>query len=338
MAHPITPTGGSLLDGFQLPENADNDDDPILGADDDPILESAAWSQDDPLSQMDLSGDSPDIGDDPLADAAALRHMVDVEDAHAEEELCFTDARDDQSNSVREKQKNALKHFNFFLKVHCAQKKVPTCKADDLIFDGTDQCISEWDTMIGCFFSYLAKHARCGCDPKKERVSYNTATGYASSIKAYFVNRFRAHAVDIPVFRSDRWKHLRVRLLSNYEEEHRATGKSMVNPHEASSKEDREAIGTGCIWLNTPSAAVFWHLNVTMTQYAGRGSEVALDRRSRLGTTEVNELHCSYDVIEAKLKRQKFGKESRISINVPFPRRIFLTLRARTPGRNPAKG
>ena len=119
-----------------------------------------------------------------------------------------------------------------------------------------------WDDMIGCFFSYLAKHAYDRFDSDKKRLAYNTATGYASSVKAYYTNKFRTQRHDIPIFKADRWKGLRCKLLSSYEEENRVTGKSLVNPHDASSRDDREAIATGCIWANSPQAAEFWHIKM----------------------------------------------------------------------------
>ena len=246
----------------------------------------------------------------------AIGCMLDTEDAHFAAQLMCGDIRDDENrgNSAKDKKDNALKHLNFFLKHYSRQKSYQFVKAEELEFEATEEHIGWWDDMIGCFFAYLAKQACCNCDPSKERIAYNTATGYASSVKAYYSNKFRTRQQEIPVFQTNRWKALRARLLSNYEEENRVTGKSLVNPHEASSNEDREAISTGCIWLNTPKAAEFWHINVTMTQYTGRGSEVALDRRSRMGTTEINELHYSYHVLQPKLKRQKFGEESLLCI------------------------
>ena len=269
------------------------------------------------LSQLD-EGDF--VGDDP-----ALAAMVATEDAHHEtqlpvensvEDLSFEDVRDDKLNSAKEKEANALKHFNYFLKFYCKQKKSTFVDAKELTFESTEENITLWDDRIGCFFSYLAKHARHRCDPSRERIAYNTATGYASSIKAYYANKFRTQKHQIPVFQQDRWKALRVRLLSCYEEDNRTSGKSLVNPHSASSTEDREAIGIGCIWLNSSQSAEFWHLNNTMTQYSGRGSEVALDRRSKMRTVEVNELHYNYHILQPHLKRHKFGKEQPISVYI----------------------
>ena len=245
-----------------------------------------------------------------------LMCMIETED----NEFAFTDLRDDKGTSVRDKEKNALKHLNIFLKkYHARNNNIGNyVRAEDLTYEPTEEKIVWWDNMMGCFFAYLAKEARQRGDLKRERLSYNSATGYASSLKAYFMNKFRSQQHDVPVFQPDRWRRLRTRLLSSYQEETRVSGKSLTNPHVASSRQDRDAIATGCIWMNSPRAAEFWHLNNTMTQFSGRGSEVALNRRSHLTTTEVNELHFHYEVIQSYLKRQKFGEESHVPV---YPQR-----------------
>lgn len=247
------------------------------------------------------------IVEDPLADDFALLDIVG-----------YGDLRDDKGHSKAMKESNALKHLNCFLRVYAQQCKSEFVRAEDLDFDGTAEDIKWWDSMIGCFFGYLATSARSHCDPTKERLSYSSATGYASSIKAYYENKFRTHQSTIPVFRLNSWRKLRTKLLSSYEEESRNTGKSLANPHVASTKQDRHAIALGCMWLNNPAAAEFWHLNNTMTQFSGRGSEVALNKREHLSAVEINELHFSYHVIESKLQRQKHGPESHVQV---FPSR-----------------
>ncbi len=248
-------------------------------------------------------------GDEEVDNDETLQMMVAAED-----DFQLGDIRDDQGNSHKDKQSNALKHLNYFLKMYAEQKGDTYVRAEDLTFEPTTESIGWWDDMIGCFFSYLAKHARQQCDNGRERVAYNTATGYASSVKAYYCNKFRKLPTGIPIFEANRWKALRVRLLSNYEEENRQTGKSLVNPHEASTKQDRVAIAIGCMWLNTPRSAQFLHINNTMFQYCGRGSEVSLDRRSRISTTEVIEGPYQYHILQSLLKRQKFGKETHKAI------------------------
>ena len=264
------------------------------------------------ISQLE---DGEFAGDDP-----AIVGMVAAEDAQFA--LEFKDLRDDPLNSAKEKEKNALKHLNYFLKHYATQRGESHIKAEELEFEATDENIAWWDDMIGCFFTYLAKNARRYCDPDKDRVAYNTATGYASSIKAYYSNKFRTQKDEIPIFKDSRWKGLRAGLLSHYEEDNRLSGKSLINPHQASSNEDCEAIATGCIWLNNPKAAEFYHLNVTMKQYCGRGSEVALDRRSRIRPVLVTELHFEYHIIEDRLKRHKNKTESLLQL---YPhRKSFL--------------
>ena len=268
-----------------------------------------------PLSQLE---DGEFAGDDP-----ALIAMVDVEDAQIEADFLFTDVRDDKLNSAKEKEKNALKHFNYFLMHHAKQRETKFVVAEDLAFEATESNIGWWDDAIGCFFTYLAKYACHRCDLTKDRISYNTATQYASSVKAYYSNKFRLQKHSIPVFEDRRWKALRVRLLAAYEEDNRSSGKSLVNPHEASSRQDCEAISTGCIWMNSPGGAQFFHLNITMRQYSGRGSEVALDVRFKMGVAEICELTYQYYILQPKLKRHKLGKEQLISI---FPHRETLLL------------
>ena len=135
------------------------------------------------------------------------------------------------STNAKEKEDNALKHLNHFLKHHANQKGYQFVRAQELTFEATNKSIAWWDDMVGCFFTHLAKHARHRCDPTKERIACNTATGYASSVKSYYANKFRTKKTEIPVFQAARWKALRVRLLSKYAEDNRLSGKSLVNPH-----------------------------------------------------------------------------------------------------------
>lgn len=135
-----------------------------------------------PLSQV---PDGEFVGDDTTA---MMLGMVTAED-----EVFFGDIRDEskRGNSAKEKKNNALKHLNFFLKKYSEQKRQPFVRAEDLNFQATEEMIRWWDDMIGCFFSYLAKHAYDRFDSDKKRLAYNTATGYASSVKAYYTNKFR---------------------------------------------------------------------------------------------------------------------------------------------------
>ena len=68
-----------------------------------------------------------------------------------------------------------------------------------------------WDKMIGDFFTYMGTSAMCYLSPKGQRLAYQSATGYCSSIKVYFTNKFR-NETPIPVFQPEQWKKLRDNL------------------------------------------------------------------------------------------------------------------------------
>lgn len=227
------------------------------------------------------------------------------------------DIRDAPGNSKKNKDKSALNHFNYFLKKYAEEKALTYVAAEDLTYENCEEQNKWWDEVIGAFFNYLAVHAKCDCIDTHARLAYETATGYASSVKSHYQNKFRTTA-DIPVFSKDRWKDLRDKLMRAYQEESRQSGKSITNPHVASTKEDREAIATGSIWMNNSKGAEFWHLNNSMTQFAGRGSEVSLNRREHITVMPVNEMHYRYTILQSKLKRHKNAKESQIPI---FPHR-----------------
>ena len=118
--------------------------------------------------------------------AAILEAIVDSE----ESQLRFADLRDDQRNSAAEKQSNALKHMNTFLRECSTQTKKPFVPAAQLTCEPTEENMKEWDNMIGCFFSHLAKEARQRCNRSREQLSCNSATGYASAVKAYYTNKW----------------------------------------------------------------------------------------------------------------------------------------------------
>ena len=69
----------------------------------------------------------------------------------------------------------------------------------------------------------------------------------------------------------------------------RALGKLMTEGKTPSTREDREAMATGCIWLGTAETAEFWHFLNTSYHCAGRGSEVSLVQAEGLTCVEVEE-------------------------------------------------
>lgn len=107
---------------------------------------------------------------------------------------------------------------------------------------------------MASFLSYLGTAAKQNFDDKNDGLSYQTATQYASAVKQFVVNKFRT--LDrISVFRDEQWKVLRKQLLSMYKENCRKAGRKLVNGHQASSGDDRVAIGTACSWIGDPRSA-----------------------------------------------------------------------------------
>ncbi|CAB9503235.1 expressed unknown protein [Seminavis robusta] len=228
--------------------------------------------------------------------------------------IAFADAQDELLAKSANKQQNALNHFDHFLKTYCVQISVPLATAASIPYEGlkgeeprSPKSINEfWGKMIGAFFTYMGTEARIYCSPKGRRLAYQSATQYCSSVKLYFISRFR-YDPPISVFSIDQWKRLREKLRSLYREGCRASGKRMTEGKASSTRDDREAMATGCIWLGTAEAAEFWHLLNTSYHCSGRGSEVALVRTESLSCVEVNESVYQYRVLQLDIQRDKCG-------------------------------
>jgi hypothetical protein len=258
-----------------------------------------------------------------MNESVTLSCVTAAEDKELDYES-YVDIRLDNLASSDTKTSNTLKHLDIFLVSYCKKIKAPYINGCDLTYYGvkTSGTIIDanmwWDDMIGSFFSYLHKDAYKYGDPEKGRVSYETATGYASSVKVYFTNKFRHIGPEFNVFGTTKWRVLRNKLLSQFKESTKCTGKALVNGHESSEDSDRNAIAIGCYWLGTVEAAEFLHLNNTMMQCSGRGTEVSLLKKTSIKASDVNELCYSYKIIKIDLTRQKDGPRQSISI---FPHR-----------------
>ena len=56
----------------------------------------------------------------------------------------------------------------------------------------------------------------------------------------------------------------------------------------SSTRDDREAMANGCIWLGTAETAEFWHLLNASFHLSGCGSEVSLIQQLGLSSVKVN--------------------------------------------------
>ena len=165
-----------------------------------------------------------------------------------------------QRSSAASKEKSALFHFAIFLRSYFHARGLPNQTPQQLSFDGSSAGERQWDDIIGCFMNYLGKDAMCHGEAERGRISFASATGYASSIKGYYKNRkeIRTQQKTIPVFRSDQWRSLRGKLLKMFQEESRKSGKALSGSHAASTDDDRVAIAKACIWIGTPSMAEYF--------------------------------------------------------------------------------
>jgi hypothetical protein len=167
--------------------------------------------------------------------------------------------------------------------------------------------------MIGAFITYMGTDARIRCDPTGNRLAYQSATQYCSSVKAFFTNKFR-NEPSIPIFQDQQWKQLRDKLRGKYREGNRKTGKPMTEGKASSTREDREAMATRCIWLGTAETAEFWHLLNTSYHCSGCGSEVSLVRVDGLSCVEVNKDVYQYQILQSDIQHQKDGPFQSIPI------------------------
>lgn len=223
--------------------------------------------------------------------------------------LFYSDARDGLLTSAADKRRKALNHFNCFLQGYCKQIRIDVVKGDEIPYEGIPRQESEksifgfWDSLFGAFVTYLGKHATAGCNPKAPRISKNTAAGYCSAVKIYFLEKFR-NEPSIPIFQKANAKRLADKLQGMFRESNRAEGK-IETEDVSSTRRDREAIARACIWMNTPEFAEFWHLSNSSFMCCGRGSETSLIKSEGIVSHEINEMVYTYDILAVQLQRQK---------------------------------
>ncbi|CAB9513877.1 expressed unknown protein [Seminavis robusta] len=231
-------------------------------------------------------------------------------DEDEDEELFTVHALTCLFTSSADRQKKAFNYFNRFLQGYCPQIGI------DVIVDGTtipyrgiprkssNKAIAEfWDKLFGNFIYFMGN---------KTKLAASTSEQYCSGVKTYFVDKFRTET-PIPTFQQGLWKQLLQKLRAFYRESNRATGKR-TEEKATSTRRDREALATACIWLKTPQYAEFWHLLNASYHCCGRGSEVSLIKARDTQTTDVNELTYNYEVITTYCQRQKDNEPQNLPI------------------------
>jgi len=250
--------------------------------------------------------------------------VTELEDED-DDRIVYADIRDTQSASSQSKLNQAFKHLDFFLSEY-----LPQVGCDQTIYGRLlpyrgiecnptfETADAFWDDLFGRFFEYLATSAYVGRNPKNGRIAYSSATGYASSLKAYFCNNFRKLGPELSVFSQSRWRVLRNKLLLAYKDQAQESGKALSTSHVTSSQKDRQALAVGCFWSGSSELAEFLHLNNAKFHMCGRGSEVAMQRVSALYLKDIAELHYNYRVFSAQVQRSKGGPFQELPV---FPHR-----------------
>jgi len=221
--------------------------------------------------------------------------------------IFYHDAREGLLSSAANKRKKALKHFNHFLQKRCKQIGVDVVEADDIPYHGLlplaeesdDAAIDFWDKLWGAFIFYMGTEAKARCKSTGARMGQAAAEGHCSSVKVHLENKFRTKP-ELPVFRDKQWKKLREKLKAYFP-------KRSTQGAAPSTRQDREALATACIWLGTPEFTEFWLLLHATYHCFGRGSETSLMKPEDTKTADVNESLHSYNVLAVQLQRQKDG-------------------------------
>jgi len=235
----------------------------------------------------------------------------------------FLDLRDNNSSS--NKTPAAIKQFNLFLEGYCKAKGYEIVKADQIPYTGLEGIhgVGEherwWSDLIGNFFNYLAFDAS-KYKKNKGLIAYDSATGYASAVKVFFLNRFRDKQ-PLLVFCDPSWRKLRNLLHTKFKERARRTGQRITTPKVASTDDDRKAMANACFWLGTAEAAEFHGLNVSLYHLIGRGREVSTLKPEDLSVTSANEDHLNHQVISVSIQRDKDGPLQELAI---YPHRHSL--------------
>ena len=254
-----------------------------------------------------------------------------ITQAEDEDSPIFLDLRDNKCES--NKTAAAIKQFNLFLKGYCDSKGYnnrvgfdPISIVEQIPYEGLEGIHGDlneerwWSDLIGNFFNYPAFDASKYCKKEKGLLVYDSATGYASAMKAFFLNRFRDKQPRL-ILSDSSWRKLRNLLLMKFKERARQTGQRISTPKAASTDGDRKAMANACFWLGTIDAAEFHGLNVSVFHLCGRGREVSALKPEDLSMVYVGEGLQNFDVLSVSLQRNKDGPLQELSL---YPHRESL--------------
>ena len=296
-----TATESDIMNGESRRLQQEEDDD-LSEADHQGWLEMAAARRASDRSQHHAAPSLPHFGEatfHPAPPNAPPQLTLGQDEAHMLMLAPYGNITNHTTKSRKDKESNALTHFKYYLIHH----RNYNTDVEDIQFDSVN------DDLIGGFMEYLAKDAHKYCNPAKDLLAFESATGYASSVKAYFCEKFKhqGYIVSPRVFQEDSWRPMRRQLQSVFRDRNRLTGEKMSNPRPHSTDQDRDTVALVCVWKGDATSSEFWALGNTMYAGAGRGSEVASARKVHFTIIQSQERYLSYPRCNLWVQRSKNG-------------------------------
>ena len=160
-----------------------------------------------------------------------------------------------------DKEKSALSHFDYFLQHH---RREPTGKeaTKDFRYFWSYQEITfkdlEDQEIFGQLANYFSAHARKYLNPKNALLKFNSAQGYFSSVKNYFMDKHKGKADNLPCFSPRIWTKYYKNLHSIKSQSARNKNEKLVDAKDRAEDGKVWALGAVCLWEGTREAIDFF--------------------------------------------------------------------------------
>ena len=169
--------------------------------------------------------------------------------------------------------KSMSKHFNHFyqniyLATHQSPLYTPNVTFENLTIDHVT------DDLIGHFTNYLVDATNLNNGTKKDTLSYQTISNYASSFKINLQKRF-SKGPPSPLLLDAQYRLYTNLMRSQKTKQCIKNNKPIFGSHAAASDADVKALTAIAFWSNTVEDSEFFLLMSTMISNCARGSEVS---------------------------------------------------------------